>query len=106
MEFEFRWYFMIQIIMAFVLFYASYKAVVVHKLKKKFWNIILILIAICIIYMPVRFDYGVGKYEYQNTGIQKTEDGYKKVPPKIEDKTFEQKSESVKGISKDDIWKP
>lgn len=79
---------------------AIYRAVVIKKLKSTFCNIIVVILLVLNIVSPVKLQIDTKSVHVAQDKVQEV---LKVVPPKVEDKSFNDSMKDLKGISKEDL---
>lgn len=100
LEIMVHYFWVLKLISIALLAYAVGKAVVIHKLKSKLWNVFSVILLVLSIVTPVKFSVNTKEmHKLQNVQIETT----KVLPGKIEDKSFGNTISNLKGIQQSDI---
>lgn len=99
MELTFQYFWIIKLILLTAALATVYKAIITHRLKSKFWGITAIVFGLIYLTAPVKMGYKVDIVQQQ-----RHIEAAKSLPPKVEDTSFKQKTQSLESISKDEIW--
>ena len=104
MEITFAWFWVIKSILTIVTLYVIYRAMVVHKLQSKFWDILAILLVVLSFINPIKIN-GTNSntvLRQQNYSVAEN----KILPEKVRDTTFEDSLKAdTKDITHKEIWK-
>ena len=100
LELVIQYFWILKALSILVLAFTVGKAVVIHKLKSKLWNIIAVIMLVVAIVSPVKLSLSTNVMHYQqDIAISAT----KVLNEKLEDKSFSETIKSLKGIQKTDI---
>ena len=100
MEFTFHYFWLIKLLIAAISLFASYKAIMTHGFKSKFWNITAAIILILAVISPVKIDSTQTKQVNQMMTKQ-IADRHLDIPPLKTDNSF--KENAPIGITQEDL---
>lgn len=99
MEITIQWFFIIKLIVTGMFFYSVYKTYK-SNFKNKLWLVASLVMLIMLIISPVKMDVNVAK---QNNRINADIANSKTIPPMIEDNSFRNRVNDLRGITGEDL---
>ena len=100
MEIMISWFWLVKLLVFSAFIFSGYK-LYLSKFKSKFWMVMVFVGLVMLIINPIKMKSGTNMQSQIEYSIKNNHSS--ELPPKVQDKTWENSNKAVKGISEKDL---